>query len=138
MAERKLLLLSLWLANIHAVLPLPQPQDVIILFRAVKDGDLDTLQGLLLEFPGGSNLASSTPSEVTANASGEVQQQVCAASSREEAGLLVLARDEDGWTALHWASRLGHVEAMDMLLDAGADVNSRLHRNGTTVSVLSL
>ena len=34
---------------------------------------------------------------------------------------LDLAREEDGTTALCWASLVGHVEVMDMLIASGAD-----------------
>jgi ankyrin repeat protein len=38
---------------------------------------------------------------------------------------LVTARSQDGWTALHLAAHFGHTEAMQSLLDAGADVHAR-------------
>jgi ankyrin repeat protein len=38
---------------------------------------------------------------------------------------LATARTADGWTALHLAAHFGHTEAMQSLLDAGADVHAR-------------
>ncbi len=40
-----------------------------------------------------------------------------------EAGAKVNAKDNDGWTALHWAARWGHTEAAKVLIEAGAKVN---------------
>ena len=39
--------------------------------------------------------------------------------------ILVFAKDEDGWTPLHWAARWGHTEVAQALLEAGADVNAK-------------
>jgi ankyrin repeat protein len=40
--------------------------------------------------------------------------------------------DEHGWTALMWASRVGALDAMTALLDAGADANGRDTRHRWT------
>ena len=34
-------------------------------------------------------------------------------------------RHQGGWTALHYAARGGHIEVARLLLDRGADVNSK-------------
>lgn len=41
-------------------------------------------------------------------------------------------RDQHGLTPLMWAARSGAVDAMRILLDKGADPNTRDHRNGWT------
>src|SRR5580700_11350939 len=41
-------------------------------------------------------------------------------------------RDDQGLTALMWAARSGAVDAMTVLLDAGADPNARDRSNGWT------
>jgi ankyrin repeat protein len=46
---------------------------------------------------------------------------------------LAESRDTNGWTALHEAARGGHAEAIQVLLDAGADINARTRgRDGLT------
>ena len=47
------------------------------------------------------------------------------------AGSSVNSRSDAGWTALHWASTLGHVESVEVLLAAGADARSTT-KEGTT------
>lgn len=34
---------------------------------------------------------------------------------------------QDGWTPLHWATRGGHYDAVEMLLDVGANVNAQIN-----------
>jgi ankyrin repeat protein len=41
------------------------------------------------------------------------------------AGTDVDARDEDGWTPLHWAVVNGHEETVELLLANGSDVNAK-------------
>jgi ankyrin repeat protein len=36
----------------------------------------------------------------------------------------VTAKDLQGWIALHWAAKNGHVGVMRLLLEIGADINS--------------
>ena len=43
------------------------------------------------------------------------------------AGVEVDARDEDGWTALHWAASEGHTACLQALLAAGASVHALDH-----------
>lgn len=43
----------------------------------------------------------------------------------DKAGVDVDASDEDGRTALYWASELGHNRIVQMLLDSGAEVDAR-------------
>ncbi|HEX8172060.1 MAG TPA: ankyrin repeat domain-containing protein [Thermoanaerobaculia bacterium] len=44
----------------------------------------------------------------------------------------VHARNDDGATALHYAAELGDRECVELLLDAGADLNARDARFGAT------
>ena len=46
-------------------------------------------------------------------------------------GANVNAKDENGWTALMWASMLGHFEIVKILVENGADINVR-DKNGFT------
>jgi len=39
-------------------------------------------------------------------------------------GIVLLSSDDSNRSALHWASRNGHVEAVDLLLKAGADADA--------------
>jgi len=48
-----------------------------------------------------------------------------------EAGAEPNAVEYDGWSALHWAARNGHVEVANLLLDVGADFG---HRGGLTAA----
>ena len=43
-------------------------------------------------------------------------------------------RDQNGWSLVHLAAKHGHTNVMELLLDAGADVNSKLLSNSTSVS----
>ena len=54
-----------------------------------------------------------------------------------ELGADMSARGEGGWDVLMCASRFGHVSAATILLDRGADVNTRCHTNGWTALVLA-
>ena len=47
------------------------------------------------------------------------------------AGCSVDSRSDVGWTALHWASTLGHVDSVEALLAAGADAHS-ITKEGST------
>ena len=49
-------------------------------------------------------------------------------------GIDVNAKDNDGYTALYWASQNGRTEIVAMLLDAGADVNAK-DNNGWTALI---
>ena len=42
-----------------------------------------------------------------------------------DAGADVMARDEDGWTPLHYAAKYGSPEVIQPLLDAGADSKAK-------------
>lgn len=46
-------------------------------------------------------------------------------------------KDDDGKTALHDAAWKGNVEAVQMLLDAGADYDERTHRGATPLHMAS-
>jgi ankyrin repeat protein len=39
-------------------------------------------------------------------------------------GADVAAKDENGWTALHWAAVGGHKDVVELLLNKGADVTA--------------
>lgn len=45
---------------------------------------------------------------------------------------VVHARDANGWTPLHESVRGGHLEAVKLLVEHGADVNSKTDANGAT------
>ena len=49
------------------------------------------------------------------------------------AGADVDAKDEDGWTALHYAATRGHTAVVELLLAAGADVNAQSNAGGTAL-----
>ena len=49
----------------------------------------------------------------------------------------LLAKDRNGWQPIHEAARGGHVEAMEYLIQNGADVNARTHK-GSGVSPLRI
>ena len=42
-----------------------------------------------------------------------------------EKGADVNAKNNDGWTPLHWASENGHEAIVSLLLEKGADVNAK-------------
>ena len=46
----------------------------------------------------------------------------------------VNARDENGWTPLHWAAEFGNAEAIEALLARGANVGARSKNDGSDVS----
>ena len=48
-----------------------------------------------------------------------------------DAGADVMARDEDGFTPLHWAAEMGTPANIQVLLDAGADGKAK-NKNGET------
>jgi ankyrin repeat protein len=50
----------------------------------------------------------------------------------DEDGSLIQARDESGATALHYAAFDGHREIVELLLDRGAEINSRDSQFGAT------
>jgi ankyrin repeat protein len=50
----------------------------------------------------------------------------------DEDGSLIKARDESGATALHYAAFDGHREIVELLLDRGAEINSRDSQFGAT------
>lgn len=52
-------------------------------------------------------------------------QALLAAHPSSEADMLLRARDEDGYTALHRAAYNNRVAALRFLLDAGVDVHAR-------------
>src|SRR5690242_21225798 len=43
----------------------------------------------------------------------------------------VTLRDDSGYTLLHWAAKCGAVEALEVLVKAGADVNAVCNRGRT-------
>ncbi|THW86472.1 hypothetical protein D6D18_07519, partial [Aureobasidium pullulans] len=49
----------------------------------------------------------------------------------------VNAKDEDGRTALYWASELGHNKIVQLLLDGGADVNAQSEDHGSALRAAS-
>jgi len=55
----------------------------------------------------------------------------------ERVGVHVDSRDEDGRTALYWASELSHDKIVQMLLDRGADVNAQGGYYGSALQAAS-
>ncbi|MDO5567232.1 MAG: ankyrin repeat domain-containing protein [Planctomycetia bacterium] len=51
------------------------------------------------------------------------------------ASAAVDAKQDDGWTPLHWAAKNGHVDAIKTLTAAGADVNAKDNNGATPLSV---
>ena len=49
----------------------------------------------------------------------------------------VNASDEDGWTPLHFASYFGHLKITQLLLEHGAEVNSKTSSSNTPLHCLS-
>ena len=49
----------------------------------------------------------------------------------KEAGADVSAKDEHGWTPMHWAAGNGHVDAIKALKEAGADVSAKANDGRT-------
>lgn len=47
-------------------------------------------------------------------------------------------RDNSGYTALHYAARSGHLEACQMLLKAGTDINSQTNGGATALHRASM
>ncbi|MGA2208504.1 MAG: ankyrin repeat domain-containing protein [Acidimicrobiales bacterium] len=107
----------------------PAPVDAIALrlMRAVKQGDVPALTGLLEEDPG---LASSwtnscTPLHHFANAPGHRPNPTGVVRVLAAAGADLNAHVRDSWhheTALHWAASNDDIDLIDALLDAGADI----------------
>lgn len=57
---------------------------------------------------------------------------ISAAKEAIRVGASPNARDAEGdWTALHWAADGGHLEIVQLLINAGADVDSRDKANHT-------
>jgi len=54
-------------------------------------------------------------------------------------GADVNAKDNDGWTALHWASRLGHIETVKALLQVdGIEINAKDNDGWTALHYASM
>jgi ankyrin repeat protein len=49
----------------------------------------------------------------------------------------LIAKDRNGWQPIHEASRGGHLDTVEFLLENGADVNARTHK-GMGVSPLKI
>lgn len=77
-----------------------------------------------------------------ANRFGETALMLAAWKNRKEAVRWLLDhgarpnRGEREWTALHYATFAGHAELVDMLLEAGADINAR-STNGSSVVMMA-
>lgn len=78
-------------------------------------------------------LAQTRPSDVHAWVS---RQEAEIAKLLSENPTLLTGRDGDGWTALHWAVRLGNVETTRLLIKRGADIDARDLKGRTPLFVV--
>ena len=46
-------------------------------------------------------------------------------------------QDNDGWTALHWASQNGETEIVKCLVDAGAELDLQIWNGSTALNLAS-
>jgi ankyrin repeat protein len=58
-------------------------------------------------------------------------------TSNETMAVSLAKRDHNGWSLVHLAAKNGHTKVIEVLLDAGADVNAKLLSNSTSVSCIN-
>ena len=65
-----------------------------------------------------------TPEGHKAAARGDVERL---AQIADEDAKMLHHKDRNGWQPIHEAARAGHIDAMDFLIEKGADINARTH-----------
>jgi ankyrin repeat protein len=109
-----------------AAAPDPQPQ-AFEFATALRSGDIEKVAQLLADDPSlaMAPINSRRPLHLYADAPGHRPNAAAIVSALVEAGADVNAHAVDTWhheTALHWAASNDDVELIDVLLDAGADI----------------
>ncbi len=64
--------------------------------------------------------------------------EIAKAKKLISSGVDVNAKNDDGWTALHWASRNGHTEIVKLLIKAWASVNTKNNYGLTALMLASM
>ena len=95
--------------------------------QAATEGNTWLIEQLLL-FPKKHTKKKRRSSATTATTS---------SASSYSSATLINATDKSGWTALHYASHLGHWTAVETLLDHGANVNAANQRGETPLWIAS-
>eukprot|EP00977_Amphora_coffeiformis_P023334 scaffold13016_cov154-Amphora_coffeaeformis.AAC.7 len=65
-----------------------------------------------------------------------IQELLLLILQKRDHGLLLEQTNHDGWTALHWAALLRHSKAVELLIDAGAQVNVKNRFGRTPLSLV--
>ena len=111
----------------------PEDPLAVAVVEAIRGGDLDGLRRLLADHPGlatariGGTDGTRSLLHVATDWPGHFPRGAATIAALVEAGAEVDARFEGGShdeTPLHWAASSDDVEALDALLDAGADIEA--------------
>jgi ankyrin repeat protein len=113
----------------------PEDRLAVAVVEAIRSGDLDGLRRLLADHPGLATARIGGPDGTTRSLlhvatdwPGHFPQGAATIAALVEAGAEVDARFGGGShdeTPLHWAASSDDVEALDALLDAGADIEAQ-------------